>query len=200
MNNIFSEKKIKIKNKANPDNEKSSKANEYYYKVRQFLENSTHYENHYFRRDTPTRDLLTNLKRGYYNKKDGYEWNNGIYEFSSGGKRKVDYYIINNKYALLYSGNLYIKPKPNISAYYTATQFKQSGHLNNDFSKSKTKQNRCKLKSGKSMIIYDQPVILEGQTYDDMDFRKEWHFGYLEYEGNNYGDTSTFYFVGEITK
>lgn len=50
------------------------------------------------------------------------------------------------------------------------------------------------------MIIHDQPVILEKQTYDDMDFRKEWHFGYLEYVGNNYGDTSTFYFVGEITK
>lgn len=81
---------------------------------------------------------------------------------------------------------------------YTATEFKQSGRIDKKFLKIEKRQRKCRLKSGQSIMIYDQPIILFGQTYDDMDYRKEWHYGLLEYEGNNYGDTSTFYFVGEI--
>lgn len=55
-----------------------------------------------------------------------------------------------------------------------------------------------KLKNGKKIYLYTKPVELCGQTYDDMDYRKEWYNGELEYEGNNYGDTSTFYFIGEL--
>ena len=46
--------------------EQTSVENDYYREVRQFLEKSNHYEDHYLRRDTTTRELLTNLKHGYY--------------------------------------------------------------------------------------------------------------------------------------
>ena len=39
---------------------------------------------------------------------------------------------------------------------------------------------------------------LYAQTEYDRDYRKEWINGVLEYEGNEYGDTSTFYFVGQL--
>ena len=125
-------------------------------------------------------------------------WNNGVYEFSSGGRRKLDYYIINDRYILLFSGSIKANLKMSILSSYTATEFKQNGRMDKKFLKFGKRQRKCKLKSGKSIMIYDQPIILFGQTYDDMDYRKEWYYGYLEYEGNNYGDTSTFYFVGEI--
>lgn len=172
--------------------------NDYYHEVRQFLENSNHYEDHYLRRDTTTRELLTNLKHGYYYKKDSYEWSNGVYEFSSGGRRELDYYIINNRYILIFSGSIKTNPKVSALNSYTATEFKQVGRIDKNFIKIGKRQRKCKLKNGKSMVIYDQPIMLFGQTYDDMDYRKEWHYGLLEYEGNNYGDTSTFYFAGEV--
>lgn len=178
--------------------EQMSIEKDYYHEVRQLLEKSNNYEDHYLRCDTTTRELLTNLKHGYYYKKDGYGWNNGMYEFSSGGRRELDCYIINNRYILLFSGSIKIGLKLSVLSSYTATEFKQVGRIDKNFIKIGKRQRKCKLKNGKLMVIYDQPIMLFGQTYDDMDYRKEWHYGLLEYEGNNYGDTSTFYFVGEI--
>lgn len=39
---------------------------------------------------------------------------------------------------------------------------------------------------------------LYAQANYDMDYRKEWEYGSLMYLGNEYGDTSTFYFVGQL--
>ena len=46
--------------------------------------------------------------------------------------------------------------------------------------------------------LWKAPVLIRAQTYDDMDFRKEWNWGDLVYEGNNFGDTSNFYIIGSI--
>lgn len=146
---------------------------DYYHEVRQLLEKSNNYEDHYLRCDTTTRELLTNLKHGYYYKKDGYGWNNGMYEFSSGGRRELDYYIINNRYILLFSGSIKIGLKLSALSSYTATEFKQVGRIDKNFIKIGKRQRKCKLKNGKLMVIYDQPIMLFGQTYDDMDYRKE---------------------------
>ena len=46
--------------------------------------------------------------------------------------------------------------------------------------------------------IWKEPILIRAQTYEDMDFRKEWKGGYLVYDGNNFGDTSKFYIIGSI--
>ncbi len=54
------------------------------------------------------------------------------------------------------------------------------------------------LSNGSTLKLWDIPFIIEAATNYDKDFRKEWKDGYLEYEGNEYGDTSTFYIIGCI--
>lgn len=46
--------------------------------------------------------------------------------------------------------------------------------------------------------LWNRPFVLEASTDYDKDFRKEWRDGYLEYEGNEYGDTSDFYIIGSV--
>ena len=46
--------------------------------------------------------------------------------------------------------------------------------------------------------LWETPLILEATTDYDKDFRKEWDGNWLVYEGNEYGDTSTFYIIGYI--
>ena len=46
--------------------EQMSIEKDYYHEVRQLLEKSNNYEDHYLRCDTTTWELLTNLKHGYY--------------------------------------------------------------------------------------------------------------------------------------
>ena len=54
------------------------------------------------------------------------------------------------------------------------------------------------LSNGKVMHLFEKPYILNAATKYDKDFRKEWRNGILDYEGNQYGDTSRFYIVGCI--
>lgn len=54
------------------------------------------------------------------------------------------------------------------------------------------------LNNGQKICLYKKPVQLNAQTNYDMDYRKEWEYGFLTYLGNEYGDTSTFYFVGQL--
>jgi len=56
------------------------------------------------------------------------------------------------------------------------------------------------LSNGKNLKLWETPYILEAQTDYDKDYRKEWKNGYLEYEGNEYGDTSEFYIIGCLEK
>ena len=52
------------------------------------------------------------------------------------------------------------------------------------------------LSNGKALKLWERPYILKATTDYDKDFRKEWQDGELVYEGNNWGDSSTFYIVG----
>lgn len=54
------------------------------------------------------------------------------------------------------------------------------------------------LDDNKELKIYKYPIYLRAMTSLDKDYRKEWHNDVLVYEGNNFGDTSDFYVVGEI--
>ena len=53
---------------------------------------------------------------------------------------------------------------------------------------------------GRVFNLWDCPYNLRAMTNYDMDYRKEFVYGELRYEGNNYGDTSDFYIIGSIKK
>ena len=53
---------------------------------------------------------------------------------------------------------------------------------------------------GRVFNLWDYPYNLRAVTNFDMDYRKEFVYGDLRYEGNNYGDTSDFYIVGSLAK
>lgn len=57
---------------------------------------------------------------------------------------------------------------------------------------------RIDIGDGKVLRLWDKPFILRAVTEYDKDFRKEWMGGNLEYQGNQYGDTSNFYIIGTI--
>ena len=52
----------------------------------------------------------------------------------------------------------------------------------------------------RSLQLWERPYNLYAVTEYDKDFRKEWKDGFLEYEGNNYGDTSEFYIIGSVQR
>ena len=56
---------------------------------------------------------------------------------------------------------------------------------------------KIRLSNGKTMKIWEAPLQLEAVTDYDKDFRMEWHGDYV-YEGNKFGDTSTFYIIGNL--
>lgn len=178
------------------EKEKKLQIFDYYSAVRNFLISAKNFERHYLNRNTTTRDMMTRLKRGYYTK-ENYTYKKGKCILLGETEHYVDYYIINHRYILLYSGRLNISFKPPIYTSFTATEFEQNGHIYNPPLKNKSSDMIIILNNQK-IRLYDNPIQLCGQTYDDMDYRKEWYNGELEYEGNNYGDTSDFYFVGEI--
>lgn len=191
------DERIQELNKLIFEKEKELRIYDYYSAVRVFLESANNVENHNMNYKTQTRDLMTNLKRGHYTE-DEHKWKNGKYVLTGKKESRVDYYIINYRYILIYSGRLAISFNPPIADSFTASEFKKYGGINSSYLKSNSEDMKVKLKNGRTMTIYNNPIELCGQTYDDMDYRKEWSNGYLEYEGNNYGDTSSFYFVGEI--
>ncbi len=57
---------------------------------------------------------------------------------------------------------------------------------------------KIKLSNGKILKLWKSPYILEAVTNYDKNYRKEWKDGWLEYEGNEYGDTSPFYIIGSL--
>ena len=112
-----------------------------------------------------------------------------------GREQKVDYYIINQRYILLYSGVLDVRSY-SVPTFYslTATELKKQEGL---WSKPEI-MFEIKLANGSVAKIFEKPIRFNAQTYDDMDYRKEWEGGDMVYEGNNYGDTSTFFIVGTL--
>lgn len=83
-----------------------------------------------------------------------------------------------------------------VDRHVTFTELKKQGALSwrlkcydEDFSK-------IELSNGESLKLWKRPYLLHAVTNYDKDFRKEWVDGFLEYEGNEYGDTSTFYIIG----
>lgn len=80
----------------------------------------------------------------------------------------------------------------------TFTELKKQGLL---FWRSKCSCedfSKITLSNGESLKLWKTPYLLHAVTDYDKDFRKEWVDGFLEYEGNEYGDTSTFYIIGCI--
>lgn len=57
---------------------------------------------------------------------------------------------------------------------------------------------KIQLSNGETLKLWKTPYLLYAVTNYDKDFRKEWCDGYISYEGNEYGDTSTFYIIGCI--
>lgn len=194
---ILQEARNKISSIIDSIEEKESQIRvyDYYDAVRSYLSNAKHPEKHWIDRDTTTRDLMTNLSRGCYRQK---YYDSKMHEYVEGKKVQVDYYIVNDRYILLYSGALKLKYDPQIHSSLTATEFKKRGILYDRPLKNNLNDMLVLIKDGKTVRLFDQPIQLCAQTYDDMDYRKEYVNGFLEYEGNNYGDTSSFYFVGEL--
>ena len=46
--------------------------------------------------------------------------------------------------------------------------------------------------------VWAIPLHVRAVTNGDKDFRKEYEWGELVYEGNQYGDTSDFYIIGTL--
>lgn len=79
----------------------------------------------------------------------------------------------------------------------TLTKLKKDGtlmlhHFTNTVKKIAT------LSNGESFHIWERPYQLRAQTVCDMDYGDRWEGRDLIYEGNKYGDTSTFYIIGHI--
>lgn len=55
-----------------------------------------------------------------------------------------------------------------------------------------------KTESGEIIKLFASPYRLRAQTVYDTDYRKEWVNGYLVYDGNNFGDTTSYYIIGYL--
>ena len=102
------------------------------------------------------------------------------------------------RYILIYEANLKLRFSPECCAKFIASEFKKRSRVYYGEFNNEPSETTIKLKNDKKIHLYDNPIELCGQTYDDMNYGNESYYGELEYEGNNYGDTSTFYFVGEL--
>lgn len=80
----------------------------------------------------------------------------------------------------------------------TFTELKRQGLLSWRLKCSFEDFSKLTLSNGESLKLWKTPYLLHAVTNYDKDFRKEWVDGFLEYEGNEYGDTSTFYIIGCI--
>ena len=159
---------------------------EYYKKIEEFLSTAANYETHALKRNTSTREMMTALRRGWYLlDKLGHE-----------GKH-VDYFILDGRYVVLYPNNHDI-PKVPVSGSITATEYKSGiiGWIT--LGNQPCTEILVVLKNDQKVRLFVKPYGFKAQTYFDIDYRKEWHNGEMVYEGNNYGDTSIFYIVGEI--
>lgn len=82
----------------------------------------------------------------------------------------------------------------------TFTEFKSAG-MGKWFVKcDKEPAKELILSNGRKINVWRKPVILHAVTDYDKDFRKIWRNGELIYEGNNYGDYSTFYIIGSFVE
>lgn len=170
---------------------------EYYDCVRDYLKSAKRWESKYMKYNTKTLDMMTNLKRGYY--PVGNLFNRNDMDKPLDEKYKdVDFYVINNFYVLVSEDQLNAIIYPSVARSYTATEFKRIGHVASKSLMSNSEDMIVELNNGQKVCLYTKPVRLYAQTEYDRDYRKEWINGVLEYEGNEYGDTSTFYFVGQL--
>ena len=88
---------------------------EYYKKVESFLANAEHIEMHYLDRQTSTRDMMTDLRRGSHSSDTS----------TKGNGKPIDYFILDDRFVLLYPLNHDI-PSVATSGSITATAYKTS--------------------------------------------------------------------------
>ena len=81
---------------------------------------------------------------------------------------------------------------------WTMTELKRSS----GFSFSCMNDDRCKRKmhwdNDTWLNVWAIPLQIRAVTNGDKDYRKEYMWGDLVYEGNQYGDTSNFYIIGTL--
>lgn len=157
---------------------------EYFAKVTHVLEKSRYYEIQMINRDTATRGIMSDLRKGKHDA-------DGLFYVKD---TRIDYYILDKEYVVLYPPNLKI---PNIGTRgcITATEFKTSYK---DLQDQELSDTIVTIKNGWKVKLLLKPFAFNAQTFYDMDYRKEWNNGDLVYEGNNYGDTTKFYIVGKV--
>lgn len=140
----------------------------------------------------------------------------GLRHHYTGEKANIPFY---NDYDVLYMviakrrtvwGELVVVnlPFPKISAFFESLNFIDRTISFTDLKTSKKMlwANHCYnepfepmvLSNGKTLKLWKTPYVLKASTEYDKDFRKEWQNGELVYEGNNWGDTSTFCIIGCI--
>ena len=80
----------------------------------------------------------------------------------------------------------------------TMTEFTKSHISEWDKINNERCKERIELTNGEVFYLWDNPYNLRAVTASDTDFRKEYVYGELRYEGNNYGDTSDFFIIGSV--
>lgn len=170
---------------------------DYYDCIRTYLKSAKNWKNKHLKYNTKTINMMTDLRSGYYTQEE-YCIKNGKYVSLGEKDYKLDFYVINNFYVLVSDDQLGRLVCPPIDKEYTATEFKKIGHLDSKSLMTDSQDMIVELNNGQKICLYKKPVQLNAQTNYDMDYRKEWEYGSLTYLGNEYGDTSTFYFVGQL--
>ena len=145
--------------------------------------------------DVPTRDLMTELRR---TRRDE-EWNKHdkdykVYEMLLIKVCRQSLVVISEDDVDIYP--IAEMPKPYAGC--TMTKFKKEEIAYRLLNQEHSLLGKIRVLKKYELSLWEQPFQLLAQTYFDMDYRKEWSFGELVYEGNNYGDTSRFYIIGVL--
>lgn len=136
-------------------------------------------------KETPTTPIMTEVRRG---KSDSLFISFAGYSYEG---------LYHNSLVIVYGLPL---RHPTISGERTMTELKKtSSFFWNKIGEQASSGQRIKYSDGRTFTLWRHPYWIRAVTDDDKDFRKEYRFGELEYEGNNYGDTSSFYIVGTLS-
>lgn len=148
----------------------------------------------YWLKRNSARDIMTALRRGY---EPGRSIDEGFDALEIITGYRCSLLVVNVKMFEI----LFLDPRDilgNIAADYTMTEFKRD---NVAFEESSIEHELIEIREWDkthNLEIWSEPILLRAQTWFDMDYRKEWNGEDLVYEGNNYGDTSSFLIIGGL--
>ena len=81
---------------------------------------------------------------------------------------------------------------------YSMTEFKTKGPYQWEKFDKESGSKCFTIHEKNTFHLWDNPLQIRAVTDRVSDYRKEWRFGVLEYEGNNFGDHEMFYIIGSI--